>query len=597
MKLSKIYSNDDFRFHPITFNDGFNVIIGEIRREENKNEDTHNLGKSTLADLIDFCLLKKKDRKGSFIFKNESKFIDFVFYLEIKANDGNYITVRRSVATPSKISIKRHEEKWCNFSDLDLTENEWDYLQLSFENAKLIIDAILDLEEIKPWNYRTALSYALRSQDDFSDIFKLKNFIGKHLYWKPYIGCLLGFDFNLLIENYELKDSIDDLSKKIDEFKIKIGVYLGNEQEVLTDILSIKKRDSEKITEQLNSFNFECFDMKSIESLVSEIESELSEINRVRYYLKSNLNKLYKTVKISKTDFNISETERIFKEAGIIFGDGIKKTYSELIEFNRKITEERSFFASEQIKDLEGTLAEISKRTEFLNKERAEKIQIISQHDTFEKYKSLTNELVDINSIIAEIKQKLALSIEMDTLLTEKEVLGKKKQTVIDEIKRNRELVVGSSIEYNSIKEFFKSFVRKVLNKDGLITTEVNKDGNLDFYAGIVDNTGSYTSESDGHSYKKILCIGFDIAVLLSYSSKKFIRFLYHDGGLETLDDRKKTEFLDYVRGIHLLFGTQYILTLIDSDLPTGYVFQEHEIIRVLHDDGMDGLLFNIPPW
>lgn len=41
-----------------------------------------------------------------------------------------------------------------------------------------------------------------------------------------------------------------------------------------------------------------------------------------------------------------------------------------------------------------------------------------------------------------------------------------------------------------------------------------------------------YYSESDGHSYKKILCIGYDISILLTHSSSKFIRFLYHDGGL-----------------------------------------------------------------
>jgi uncharacterized protein YydD (DUF2326 family) len=37
--------------------------------------------------------------------------------------------------------------------------------------------------------------------------------------------------------------------------------------------------------------------------------------------------------------------------------------------------------------------------------------------------------------------------------------------------------------------------------------------------------------------------MGYDLAVNLAYSNKNFIRFIYHDGGLETLDSRKKIEF------------------------------------------------------
>ncbi len=46
MKLSKIYSNFPEVFPEIHFRDGLNVVLAEIRLPENKNKDTHNLGKS-----------------------------------------------------------------------------------------------------------------------------------------------------------------------------------------------------------------------------------------------------------------------------------------------------------------------------------------------------------------------------------------------------------------------------------------------------------------------------------------------------------------------------------------------------------------------
>ena len=150
---------------------------------------------------------------------------------------------------------------------------------------------------------------------------------------------------------------------------------------------------------------------------------------------------------------------------------------------------------------------------------------------------------------------------------------------------------------YNTIKDNFSQFVRQVLDKEGRISTEQNKEGNLAYHAGFVDGDYNYTSESDGCSYKKILCMGYDLAVNIAYQNQGFVRFIYHDGGLETLDSRKKIEFLKYARTIPELHGTQYILTLIDSDLPDGVEFTKEEIALTLHDDGNDGLLFKMPSW
>jgi uncharacterized protein YydD (DUF2326 family) len=68
MKLSKLYSNQDNLFEPIIFNDGLNIILGEMRLPENLDKDSHNLGKTTLGLLIDYCLLK--GRSNSFFYLN-----------------------------------------------------------------------------------------------------------------------------------------------------------------------------------------------------------------------------------------------------------------------------------------------------------------------------------------------------------------------------------------------------------------------------------------------------------------------------------------------------------------------------------------------
>jgi hypothetical protein len=82
MKLSRLYSNKPDLFEPVEFVQGLNVVMAEIRLPENRNKDTHNLGKTTLGRLLDFGFLAKRDPKF-FLFKHRL-FQDFVFFLEIE---------------------------------------------------------------------------------------------------------------------------------------------------------------------------------------------------------------------------------------------------------------------------------------------------------------------------------------------------------------------------------------------------------------------------------------------------------------------------------------------------------------------------------
>ena len=91
------------------------------------------------------------------------------------------------------------------------------------------------------------------------------------------------------------------------------------------------------------------------------------------------------------------------------------------------------------------------------------------------------------------------------------------------------------------------------------------------------------------------------MAVLRAHLHENFPRFVYHDGVLESLDDRKKENLLTVIRRYTSL-GVQSIITLIDSDLPTRAegdpaFFDDSEIVLLLHDEGENGRLFRMPGW
>ena len=112
---------------------------------------------------------------------------------------------------------------------------------------------------------------------------------------------------------------------------------------------------------------------------------------------------------------------------------------------------------------------------------------------------------------------------------------------------------------------------------------------------------GKPSSEDQGKTYRQLLCAAFDLAVARAMLNEPYLRFLYHDGLLEGLDNRKKLNLIGTIRRFAAL-GIQQIVTVIDSDLPmneTGerFAFRDDEVVLVLHDEDAGGRLFRMPKW
>lgn len=598
MKLSKLYSNKPDLFGPVDFTPGLNVVMAEIRLPENRDKDTHNLGKTTLGRLFDFCFLAERN-KEFFLFKHLDLFKDFMFFLEIELPDASYVTVRRGVEEASKISFKKHLVDHQDFSALPMSE--WDHADVPFERAQELLDGVLDWHDLKPWGFRNGLGYLLRSQNDFNDVFHLSKFRGKHAYWKPFLAHILGFDAPLIVRHYDKETELTQKQTIAQTINDELGGSIEDISKI-EGLLLLKQKEAEKKQKLLDAFDFRAQDKDCTKQLVDDVDERIAALNAERYSLNQNRKKILASLEEDQILFNPDEAQRLFEEVGVLFKGQIKKDFRQLIDFNKAITDERRGYLQEERTEIELELKRVNAELSALGKKRSDILSFLSGTDVFGKYKQVSDDMVTLRADITLLERQRGFLHRLQELRTDIRVLTEERGRLQTQIEADveRQNSDQSSL-FTAIRLFFSEIVEEVINRKALLSVSPNQEGHLDFKAEILDESGNATSADLGHTYRKLLCIAFDMAVLRARLDVRFPRFIYHDGVFETLDDRKKENLLTVIRRYAEL-GLQPIITLIDSDLPEraekdGAVFDTSEIVLILHDESEQGRLFKMRTW
>lgn len=591
MKLSKIYSNYPKKFRTVKFQDGLNVILGRICDPKAREKDTHNLGKTLFAQIIDFCLLKKRDAKF-FLFKH-SQFEDFVFFLELCTQNGEYVTIRRSVKEASKGAFKRHKKSGQDFTDL--TEEQWDHWNLPFDTAKKVLDGILDLIAVKPWSFRQAVSYSLRSQKDYDEPFKLAKYVGSHADWKPFLSHMLGFDGQVVARGYSLEEAIAKLENEEKNLIARTSGVADTDQ--LRGQIEIIEQEVREIEQELEMFDFSPEDKRVTREIVSTLDNRIVQLNEMRYSLTSDKVRIESALGVHLS-IDLKSLQKIFKESKIYFADQVAKDYTALERFNKELAEERDEYLQKDLVEIESQLTEIDVELVTLNAQRSAALASLTDKNSLSKYKRLTKQLVGRQADLETLRRLQNVLGELT--LKRKEIKDKKNE--LELVSAALEKAVNEPPErYTRIRTYYDQIVKEVIDRHANLFSRVNREGHLEFEVNLLDDAAKPTSAGLGFSYGRLLCIAFDLAIMQAYILEPCPHFVYHDGLLETLDDRKKLNLIKVVRE-YCKYGIQNIVTVIESELPRAangrkFAFTSNEIILTLTDEGDMGRLFRMPPW
>ncbi len=444
------------------------------------------------------------------------------------------------------------------------------------------------------WNYRKTITYFLRSQQDYQDVFKLNKFKGKDKDWKPMAFDLLGFDGNIINEKIELEEEQEELANKITILSKEANIDTSDKDKI-QGFLDIRKDEKEKIETKIDRFNFYEKDKSVNQQLIEEIDTKIQILNTQRYNVCYEIDKVEKSLSVGNDEFNLDELKQIYEDVKIYFPSNLAKSYEQLIDFNKSITQERKKYLKENLDELKLNINELDEELRTLESKKEELLNYLIDKDSYTKFKVNQKQLATLEAEIIHLEEKLKIidkASEIETKIQEiKHSLEEKTKEIKNQIDLRR---------HTEIRKKFNNIITSILNVPALISISQNKQGNVEFNANIQNPQNlEITAEDFGTTYRKLLCMSFDLSILICYSDKSFFKFVYHDGALEGLDDRKKNKFLNTARKICYDYNLQYIFTLIDSDLPKNekneiIPFPTDEICLELHDKDESGKLFGV---
>ncbi|MDP5308421.1 DUF2326 domain-containing protein [Paracoccus spongiarum] len=594
MKLRRLYSNLNHYFTPIVFNEGLNIILAEVRLPENKAKSSHNLGKSTLARVIDFCLLGSVG-KDHFLRKRAELFDEFVFFIELELNDGTFLTIRRAAANSSKVSFLQSEATQPDATSL--APDKWSHFELAFDRAKALLDGYLDLRDVDPWAFRNVIGYFLRTQADYDNVFKLQRHAGSDKDWKPVLARLLGLDAEIFSNRYDLRSDIDTKAAILAQAE-RDADSSEADPEKIDALIQLREVEVERMQEELDEFDFEGFDKAKTASIVDQIDVQIADLNQSRYALSHTISELERSLQADEIIFDPKKAKALFEEARVVFPDQLKADFEQLIAFNRAITDERAEYIREELSTSKTQLEATENKLEELNIRRKKALAFLRSDDVFEKYRTLSAEVARTAAEIDILRRQHNAFLNIQDKrreLREAKARYAELQGAAEAALRTASADRTSLL--STVREYFSSIIRDVLGRDAILSVTLNGEGNLDFRTDFVDGNEMSTNEADGTSYKKLLCVAFDLAMVRAHLGGAFPRFIFHDGVFELLDPRPKQNLLNVIRK-HADLGIQSIITVMDFDLPgAAEGLDANDIVLRLHDDGPDGRLFHFDSW
>lgn len=536
-------------FKTIEFNAGFNVVWADRTQESTKRDSRNGLGKSTLIEIIHFCL-GAKSSKGKGLLVEALKGWEFTLDLEV---DGKTFSVTRCVDDPnnffvdgetSDLPMKPKKKK----GEYAFGLRDWNALL-----GSLFYKLPLETEEKYQPTFRSLISYSIRrGKDAFSTPFEHHR---KQIEWDKQVhnAFLLGLAWEDASELQLLKDrkkGLESLKKAAKTGVVKGFVGSLGDLEARRVRLQ-KKADAEAA--DLASFKVHP-QYTEIRTQANQLTSDIHEASN-KNAVDQRMLSLYEKALAEENVPVPNAIEKLYADAGISLPGVTLRRIEEVQAFHHEIIENRREFLAAEVSRLKRDLVVREQLIKEKSNERATVMEVLKTHGALEEYtliqKRHLETVNELNSVTSSIDNLKACETGLSQLKIDQEVLQQKARRDYDE---RREI-------WEKAIELFNAFTERLYNVPGRLVIDVAPTG---FKFDVeIERSGS-----NGVGNMKVFCYDMTIASLWSEKSPS-PRLVVHDSLIfDGVDERQRALALEVAAKEAEARQFQYICTLNSDEVP-----------------------------
>lgn len=536
--IYKVFSDND-NFNEVEFTKGINIVLGVKNQTSNDNDTMNGVGKTTLLEIIDFCLGSQAN-KDSYL-KNIKHIENWTFSIILDLFNSKY-TVSRSINDSSKIYIDGNFE---NLPSVPEEDDKGHFFKLN-EWRRLLGLYFFDLKDITsdyPPTFRSLISYFIRKRSEsyltpFEHHSKQQN-----VDVQVNNAFLLGLNWKCSSNFQVLKNDIKNVKKALKEFDdSSIGEMETKKINLENEVtLKEKRLSSFKIHENYNE----------IENHVNQLSEELTYLSNKNMVLKRKLEKYYESIS-NEVPPNNELLENLYSEIEGMFNLKTKKTLEEVRSFHNDLIENRKSFLNVEILEVKKEIEENGRIIEEKGIERSKLMNILNSHNALDEFRFLQEEIYDEKIKLNDIKRYID---KFNQIKKDEKDLELKRSILKEKIEREYEVRRPSweksiLIFDENTKFLYDSSGDLIINRKEAYTFDINFPKN----------------DSRGISKMKIFC--YDLMLIEKNSSEKNIDFLIHDSEIFTdVDSRQVAKAFQLAKNKCEKNDLQYIFTMNSDEL------------------------------
>lgn len=579
--LYKLYANKA-SFKPIEFKQGLNLIVAERTADSDAKNSCNAVGKTTLIEIIDFCLGSKFDKKSKL---NAPELADWSFTLDFEVSTFR-CEATRFISDPNKIYIHTTDKH----IPFEVKEDKEKSLYVDIEKWRSYLGkAYFNLDESKYISFRSIISFFIRKKDAYQSPFKaiLNEKAAQTKVRNAFVLNLLWQD------SLRLSDAENEITQKN-----KIVTYLkakvGSSGKMISKIASLSAT-IEKIGKDIDDFNV-LPEYENVQKIADSLTHEIQNLVNRNIFLKKKLKEYLKSTENESIDENVDLIKAVYAEAEIVFSDKILQTLNSAIEFHKEIVENRKNFLSAEILKIKNEIENNEQLIKEKSDERTDKMKILQSHGALSEYSRLqdtkTKYITELESLNRELDDWKEAGNTLGELKKFKNVLSSQIENDIISNENLREEIV--IFKENSMKLYNNTGDN---DKVGILVVEQNGNKNYDFK---IDRGSS----SEGLTRMDVFCYDLMLLEMFKKNVPNGIDFLIHDSTLyDPVDSRQRAKAIELAREKTEKLNAQYIFTLNsdqlpNEDLPEGFNLIR-DTVRTLQDgtitDSALGIHFSSP--